>query len=95
MIELVEIGLATSAASMTLGVSRICLPLRHWAVKRGQWVGHLAHCPYCLSHWVALFLVLGYHPGRWLPVEWLAAVTIAQAGNWLILKFLDDLEGEK
>jgi len=93
VIELILISLAASAASMTLGVSRIAQPLRDWAARQHEWLGHLAHCPYCLSHWLVFGFVLVYRPSLWWPVEVLAGVTIASASSWVILKFLDGLEG--
>jgi len=94
MMDLVLISLAVATASMTLGVSRIAKPWRDWMSKRSVRAGHLAQCPYCLSHWLAFVAVLAYHPTWWLPIEVLAVVAMASAGCWVILRFLNELEGE-
>ena len=94
-IELVLLSLAVATASMTLGVSRIAKPWRDWMMTyRSPWPGHFAHCPYCLSHWLAFLAVLLYHPSWWLPIEVLAVVAIASVGSWMILKFLNELEAD-
>ena len=93
--KLVLFSLAVSAASMTLGVSGIAKPWREWMQARNVWLGHLAHCPYCLAHWLAFLAVIVYHPSWWLPIEVLAVCAMASAGSWMILGFLNALEADK
>jgi hypothetical protein len=59
MLELVILGMATAALSVTLTKTHITESLREWLWKQPnlKTVAKLADCPYCMSHWVALFFV--------------------------------------
>lgn len=46
-------ALAVSALSVTVAKSNMFRPLRLAVEKRSTALGHLAGCPYCLSHWFA------------------------------------------
>lgn len=52
------LALATSAASLTISKSKGFNGLREWFAERVPVIGELLVCPYCLSHWFALGLVL-------------------------------------
>lgn len=76
--SLLGIGVATGVTSLTITRSKLFRGLRHWLWLKSDWLGDLIHCPYCMSHWIALAMILGKWPG-WKPalVQWLVAVAIA------------------
>lgn len=53
---------ACSAISVTIARSRAAKPLRQWVEQQGKTLGHLINCPYCISHWCAIFFGLTYIP---------------------------------
>ncbi len=63
MVALVELSLAVAALSVTFTTSHMGLWLQKWLVKKSILLGLLFSCPYCISHWFALGLVLIYLPG--------------------------------
>ena len=84
MSELILLALAVSAASVTITLSAIFRPLRGIVDVK------ILHCPYCLSHWLAIGAVGFYRPWSWwLPVEWLAVVTGASVCSLFLVELLD------
>ena len=76
--QLLEMGVATGVASLTITRSRPLRPVRDWIYNRSLWWGELVSCPYCMSHWVAAALVLWSWPGlHQVVLEWLVVVAIA------------------
>lgn len=74
--------LATACVTQTLSNGELFRPVREWlgtrmAATPRTWLKHvyfLALCRYCLSHWVALLVIL-WAGAPWLalfPVIWLA-----------------------
>ena len=51
-------ALAIASLSVTVTLSKACLPIRDWAKEFGPWVGKLFSCPYCLNHWLAAGIVM-------------------------------------
>lgn len=51
------IGLALATASVTLTRARIFEPVRTWSQKKSFLLFKLISCPYCMCHWLALWLV--------------------------------------
>lgn len=95
MIDLFILGLAVAAMSVTLSMSSACRGLREWMARRHQRLGKLFHCPYCLSHWLALGCVLCYRPSWTFLIDTFAVVTIASGASWMLAKYLDALENEQ
>lgn len=60
IITILILSLAVSAISVTLARGGVFAALRQWVMDRNEWLGKLISCPYCLSHWVALFAVVFY-----------------------------------
>lgn len=62
--DLILIALATAAISVTISKTYLTDSLREWLWSKPKltvWA-HLADCPYCISHWVALVAVgISYH----------------------------------
>jgi len=96
--KVVEISMATAVASLTLTRSRAFMGFRRWIASRNSWLGELLACPYCMNHWIALFLVIAARwPGR-LPdreqtlsglLLWLTVVGLASgAAKWVYLAVL-------
>lgn len=77
LLELIDLGvvvMATSAISLTITKSALFDGLRAYLGKESL-LGKLAHCHYCVSHWVAFALVAIFQPEigtlfRW-PALWL------------------------
>ena len=82
--EILLTGLAVSSISMTIALSNAMKPLREVVSKVGRWPGELIHCPYCLSHWLALGLVwyqMGLTPVVNVTVTVFGVVTIASLAS--------------
>ncbi len=85
--SLLEMGVATGVASLTLTRARPLRPIRQWIQKRSQWWGELVGCPYCISHWVAAGLVAWHWPGLYNAIlEWLMVVAIAAPSAALVYR---------
>lgn len=87
---LVEIALAASAVSITIARAKATEGIRNWVQDRSELFGHLVHCPYCLSHWAALIMVLllPFRGVGWYLVDTLAVVAIAAIVTGLAMKLL-------
>lgn len=101
---LLELAFAASAISITIARSRAAKPLRQWFEAKSSTLGHLINCPYCISHWAALFFVLSVMPIAGLPtmlVDALAVVGMSAIITGLAMQLLhmaerriEDLEDE-
>lgn len=62
LLTFVLICLAVAAFSVTMSAARVSAPLRNWLLMReGEYpklLGLLLSCPYCISHYVAVGVVL-------------------------------------
>ena len=63
MLKLLELGLVVGVISVTVTRGSIFEFFRNWMWSYGEFVGNLFSCPYCLSHWVSLGIVLWGNPG--------------------------------
>ena len=57
--EMIWLGLAIASITMTITKSNVMEYPRNQISKLGRWSEGLAHCPYCLSHWLAFAVVWG------------------------------------
>ena len=60
--KLFILALATSSISLTLSKAKIFKGLREFVAQRSAFLGKLISCPYCTSHWIAIWLVCLYAP---------------------------------
>jgi hypothetical protein len=51
------VAIAVACASITLTRARIFEPVRDWAFDKNYLLFKLVSCPYCMSHWLSLWLV--------------------------------------
>lgn len=58
VMRMVILSWVTATISLTLTRTYIFKKPRDWLRRRSEWWDKLASCPYCTSHWVALFLSL-------------------------------------
>ena len=87
MMELILVALAVSAISITITKAGIFEKFR--ALFKNKWLGKLMECTYCMSHWVALALVLLVYPiGVWSIVNIFAVVAISAVISWVIIDML-------
>jgi hypothetical protein len=91
--QVVVLALAIAAISVTTAKSRIFASARSWINERNEWLGELASCQYCTSHWLALVFVAIYRPviiKQWIIVDLLVSlfsmVAIAAVISGLIIK---------
>jgi hypothetical protein len=57
-VQVLEMGVATGVAALTITRAKPLRPIRDWIYLRSLWWGELASCPYCMAHWVgAIFVV--------------------------------------
>jgi hypothetical protein len=54
--EMILLGLAIASITMTVTKSNVMAYPRDQVSKLGRWAEDLAHCPYCLSHWLTICL---------------------------------------
>lgn len=59
-LKLVYCSIACGAISMTISKAKIFLPFREWITNKSEWLGDGLSCPYCMSHWVSLALMIVY-----------------------------------
>lgn len=95
--DLVILSLAVAALSMTVAKSNVMAWLRDFVSEFGAWAEELIHCPYCLSHWLAVVGVVMWLNGSVieLVISGLAVVTLASLASLGITHFflaLDALE---
>jgi hypothetical protein len=62
VLQLLLISAAVGACSMTISKGKVFAQAREWLLERAPFLGELVSCPYCTSHWLALFVVVCYHP---------------------------------
>jgi hypothetical protein len=93
VLRLLVLALATSAISVTITRSGVFLGPRTFIADRSKWFGEMAHCPYCMSHWVSLVLMWWYglrtlpqtHWSVDLLVTALAVVAVASFFTLLVM----------
>jgi hypothetical protein len=81
-IQLLEIGVATGVAALTISRARPLRPLRWLIQKYSNWWGELISCPYCMSHWIGALLIAW---GRGSPRYWHWAGLYQASLEWLVV----------
>jgi hypothetical protein len=76
--DVLVLGVATGAISMLITKASIFNKAHEWLEKCSPFLDEMLSCPWCTSHWVALFFTLVYRPRLinpvWLPVDWLVTL---------------------
>lgn len=67
------LGVVTGSISMVVTKAAIFNFLHNWLEKKAPFLEEMLSCPWCTSHWVALFFTLVYRP------------LLLQSNNWLLL----------
>lgn len=93
LISFLLLGLCCATLSYTLTKGSIFGPLRMWMIRRSYWLGKLAQCPYCTSHWVALGAMIIFQPkmiggSMWADytATWFALTGLSALGAGSIFK---------
>jgi hypothetical protein len=76
------IALAVAAISMSFTQGQMFEPLRRWIAARNALLGELAHCFFCLSHWIAFAGIAAYRPRPvhfWAPLDFAVAAFVVIA----------------
>jgi len=100
MEQVLWLSLATASVAFTISETAMFAGIREWLQGRYTWLGKLASCGYCISHWIALGLVAFYRPrlfeAWWLVDYFLTALVIAwlAAFQWAALCWLLDKAGK-
>ena len=79
MIEMLILGIATGAISLLLTKSEALNFMHEWLEKHIPFLGKMLNCPWCTSHWVALFFVIIYRPrlfNVFAPVDYLVSIFV-------------------
>lgn len=83
------VALAVSSISFTVTVAGIFSPFREWVSKFHSKLEELIFCPYCFSHYVALFLLL-IMPGEYSLYEFIityfAIIAISGLVHYVLLR---------
>lgn len=82
LFNVVVLGVATGAISMVITKASIFNKAHAWLEKRSPFLEEMLSCPWCTSHWVALFFTLAYQP----PL-----ITWADRPAWMALSPLNYL----
>ncbi len=85
--QLVALASAVSAISVTLTKSQLFASMRTWVRSQSRWLGKLASCHYCMSHWVSFVMVAIYQPvvvAKWWPIDLLVSAFILVAISAII-----------
>lgn len=90
MIKILWLSTATAAISFLIAQSSLFGGLRRWVYKHSKHLYNLVTCYYCLSHWVALAMVIAFEARLFglypmaidyvltvLVVAWIAALQCA------------------
>jgi hypothetical protein len=67
LFHVIILGIATGAISMVITKSTLFNFAHDWIAPRFPKLEEMLSCPWCTSHWVALFLTLIYRP---LLIDW-------------------------
>lgn len=94
VILLILISLAVASTSMTISKSTLFSPLRIWIKNKDELCCELISCPYCVSHWISLFISLLIDitvTNSWLNIYIIMFSIIALSAFWcgLIYKSFD------
>lgn len=100
LVTTVAISLATASIAITISKAKMFLKIRNAIDLNGPaWLNGVIHCPYCLSHWVALFWMLLYYPrpvsflwGVDFFLAWFAIIALATIWVSIICKALLRME---
>ncbi len=94
IITLLFMAAAVAAFSITVTKAILFKDLRKWAKRKSPLLGELLSCPFCLSFWAALAIVVGFGM-KPISVEsvffdylisTLILVTLTAPFSWLIFK---------
>jgi hypothetical protein len=103
--NLFELGLVVGVMSVTITRGSLFSNLRDWMWGKGEFVGNLFSCPYCISHWLSLIMVLCgnplliIHPYE-LVLKVFSVIGISMGCGWIVYKAykgiveVPDLSGE-
>lgn len=86
LLSLVVGALAVARVTWLLYEDRITSPLRRWAVNKwgeNSLPAYMAHCPWCISIWVALFIMpaAALWPNKWV-IAALAVPAASLVAGW-------------
>jgi hypothetical protein len=100
MVDLIILGFAVAATSMTISTTHACAWLRDYISNLGPLFKRLIHCPWCLSHWVALILASWFLKFEGI-LDWFVCIMaivaisgLVSAGITYFFLALNALEGE-
>jgi hypothetical protein len=83
--------LAVWRVARLVTVDFITEPIRAWAARRGEKVGYLFECPWCLSIWLAPLVAAGVFAAEaskpWL---WIVLLTLVGSGAAGLLTSVED-----
>lgn len=98
--ELLLLSVVVASVSFTVAEARLFSPARRWFQAKAPLLGELLSCGYCLSHWVALILVVVFRPrptvSWWLLDYFFAVLILAWIGSfqWAMMCWLLDKAGK-
>ena len=61
-LKLAYLSVACGAASLVVAKGRVFNGMHEWLAPRFPRLQEMLSCPWCLSHWVSLALVVAYRP---------------------------------
>jgi Protein of unknown function (DUF1360) len=79
LFKVLVLGIATGAISLVLTKSTVFNFLHDWLEAKVPFLGEMLNCPWCTSHWIALFFTLIYRPllvNVFAPVDYLVTIMV-------------------
>lgn len=79
IMKVLWLGIATGAISMVISKSALLNKFHDWLEPRAPFLEEMLSCPWCTSHWVALFFTLIYHPlliDGFFPIDYLVSIMV-------------------
>jgi len=85
IVLLVLVATATSAVSLTTSKAVVFEAIRERIQAKSKFLGELAKCPYCTSHWVSFAFIAVYQPvltGNFWADLVVGAFTVVTLASW-------------
>lgn len=79
--------LIVAPVTLTITKAGIFAPLRNFIASKSKWLGELARCPYCMSHWVSLGTVVLFKPvvlDDWAPNLLFCVFSLVSVSSWVM-----------
>jgi len=96
--DFLVLSLAVGTIALTISSSNLFETVRNFVDELSEWLGSLIECSYCLTHWIALAVMLMYRPRliesgfAWADwtISYFALVALSAAVGGVLLRLLNE-----